>query len=101
MIQVYTLLLKADILNLDLAKVSAWAKTWLVTLNALKTESLLNFQKHNKALHPTVYMQNQPVREVDAHKHLALYFSKDCSWRKQIIYISEKSLGKGKYNKEI
>ena len=30
----------ADILNTDLAKVAAWAKTWLVTLNALKTESL-------------------------------------------------------------
>ena len=37
----------ADILNTDLAKVAAWAKTWLVTFNALKTESLLISRKHN------------------------------------------------------
>ena len=41
----------ADILNTDLAKVAAWAKTWLVTFNALKTESLLISRKHNQALH--------------------------------------------------
>ena len=40
-------------------------------------------------------MQDQPEKEVDVHKHLGLYFSKDCSWSKQIEYISEKSLGKG------
>ena len=62
----------ADILNTDLAKVAAWAQTWLVTFNALKTESLLIFRKHNQALHPPVYMQDQPVKEVDVHKHLGL-----------------------------
>ena len=65
----------ADILNTDLAKVAAWAKTWLVTFNALKTDSLLISRKHNQALHPPVYMQDQPVKEVHVHKHLGLYFS--------------------------
>ena len=36
----------ADILNTDLAKVSACAKTGLVTFNALKTDSLLIYRKH-------------------------------------------------------
>ena len=36
-------------------------------------------------------MQDQPVKEVDAHKHLGLYFSKDCSWSKQTEYNSEKT----------
>ena len=85
----------ADILNTDLAKVAAWAQTWLVTFNALKTESLLIIRKHNQALHPPVYMQDQPVKEVDVHKHLGLYFSKDCSWSKQIEYISEKAWARG------
>ena len=62
----------ADILNTDLAKVAALAKTWLVTFNALKTESLLISRKHNQVLHPPVYMQDQPVKEVNVHKHLGL-----------------------------
>ena len=52
---------------------AAWAKTWLVTFNALKTESLLISRKHNQALHPPVYKQDQPVKVVDVHKHLGLY----------------------------
>ena len=81
----------ADILNTDLAKVSARAKTWLDTFNALKTESFLISRKHNQALNPPVYRQDQPVKKVDAHKHLGLYFSKDSSWSKQVEYISEKA----------
>ena len=64
---------------------SAWAKTWLVNLNALKTESLLISRRHNQALHQPVYMQNQPVKKVDAHKHLGFIFSKETE------YISEKA----------
>ena len=81
----------ADILNTDLAKVAAWAKTWLVTFNALKLSLLISRKHNNQALNPPVYMQDQPVKTVDVHKHLGLYFSKDCSWSKQIEYISEKA----------
>ena len=75
----------AGILNTDLVK------EWLVIFNALKTQSLLISRKHNQTLHPPVYMQDQSVKEVDAHKHCGLYISKNCSWRKQIEYISEKA----------
>ena len=68
---------------------AARTKTWLVTFNALKTESLLISRKHNQALRPSVYMHDQPVKEVDFHQHLGL-FSKDCSWNKQIEYIFRK-----------
>ena len=36
-------------------------------------------------------MQDQPVKEVDGHTHLGIYFSKDCSWHKQIEYTSAKA----------
>ena len=81
----------ADILNTDLSKISAWAKTWLVNFNALKTESLLISRKHNQAIHPSIYMQDHLFREVEVHKHLGLYLSKDCSWHMQIKYIIEKA----------
>ena len=36
-------------------------------------------------------MFNQQISEVDAHKHLGLFFSKDCSWHEHIKYITEKA----------
>ena len=36
-------------------------------------------------------MQNQHISEVDCHKHLGLYFTKDCSRHQHINYIKEKA----------
>ena len=36
-------------------------------------------------------MQNQQISEVDSHKHLGLYFSKDCTWHEHINYITFKA----------
>ena len=49
----------AELLNLDLEKNMAWAKTWLVSFDPKKTESLLISRKLNKALHPPLFMENQ------------------------------------------
>ena len=70
----------AGFINTDLDKISNWASTWLVTFNPSKTETLLFSRKINRPLHPPVFMQNQQISEVDSHKHLGLYFSKDCTW---------------------
>ena len=40
---------------------------------------------------PPLFMQNHPISEVDVHKHLGLYFTKDCTWHKHINYIKEKA----------
>ena len=81
----------ANILNDDLSKITRWAGMWLVSFNAAKTNSLLLTRKSYKPYHPTLYMQNQPISEIDSHKHLGIYFSNDCSWHRYINYIKEKA----------
>ena len=81
----------ANVLNDDLSKITRWAGMWLVSFNAAKTNSLLLTRKINKPYHPTLYMQNQPISEIETHKHLGIYFSNDCSWHRHINYIKEKA----------
>ena len=81
----------ADSLNTDLNKISQWAATWLVTFNPAKTEALLFSRKLNRPQHPPLYMQNHLISEIDAHKHLGLYFTNDCTWHNHINYIKEKA----------
>ena len=82
----------ADSLNTDLNKISQWAATWLVTFNPAKTEALLFSRKLNRPQHPPLYMQNHIISEIDAHKHLGLYFTNDCTWYdNHINYIKEKA----------
>ena len=69
----------AENLNTDLDKISQWAATWLVTFNPNKTEALLFSRKQNRLQYLPLIMQNQHISEVDCHKHLGLYFTKDCS----------------------
>ena len=71
-----------------------WAKTWLVSFNPQKTESLLISRKLNKALHSPLFMENQIISEVESHKHLYVCLSNDCSWHKHIDYIKEKAWGR-------
>ena len=77
----------ARILNVDLDRISNWAKYWLVSCNPEKTESLLFTHKINRVIHPTLYLSDVPIKEVRAHKHLGLYFSERCDWQSHIYYI--------------
>ena len=81
----------ANVLIDDLSKITRWTGMWLVSYNAEKTNSLLLTRKINKPYHPTLYMQNQPISEIETHKHLGIYFSNDCSWHRHINYIKEKA----------
>ena len=36
-------------------------------------------------------MENTPINEVEAHKHLGLFLSNDCSWHQHISYIKNKA----------
>ena len=42
----------AELLNMDLEKITEWAKRWLVTFNPTRTESLLISRKINQPVHP-------------------------------------------------
>ena len=78
-------------LNLDLIKISNWAKLWLVSFNYSKNESMIVSRKVNKPYHPPIYMENTEINEISAHKHLGIFFSNDCSWHSHIDYIKEKA----------
>ena len=81
----------AQLLNSDLEKINQWAKKWLVSFNPAKSESLLLSRKRNKPYHPPVVMNNQPITEVDTHKHLGLTFSSDCTWHEHLAQVKSKA----------
>ena len=59
-----------ELLILDLDKVMAWAKKWLVRFNPVKTEAFLASRKLNKPFHPPLLMEGTQIVEVESHKHL-------------------------------
>ena len=81
----------AELLNLDLDKIMAWAKKWLVRFNPVKTEAFLASRKLNKPIHPPLFMEGTQIVEVDSHKHLGIFFQNDCSWHHHIDYVKEKA----------
>ena len=81
----------AQTLNSDLNTINEWAKTWLVDFNPKKTESLLISRKHNRHQHPTLYMNNETITEVNSHKHLGVILSSDGNWHEHINEITSKA----------
>ena len=74
------------IINHDLQILSAWAKQWLISLNALKTEAILFILKHFTNL-PHVIIDGIPIKFVSDHKLLGLTLSNKGQWHKHIKYI--------------
>jgi hypothetical protein len=83
-------LVAAQQLQTDIQTITTWADNWLVTFNPSKTESLIVSRKHN-ANHPSLYMLNQNIPEVNDHKHLGIILSNNCNWHSHIEYITEKA----------
>ena len=81
----------AELLNLDLDKIIAWAKKWLVRFNPVKTEAFLASRKINKPIHPPLFMAGTQITEVASHKHLGVIFQNDGSWHNHIDYVKEKA----------
>ena len=84
-------LVAAETLNADLGKISSWAATWLLTFYPNKGVALLFSRKASHPLHPPLFMENTPINEVEAHKHLGLFLSNDSSWHQYINYIKVKA----------
>lgn len=78
-------------LNSDLLKIHNWATRWLVTFNPSKSESLLISRKRSDIDHPPLVMNDQPILEVNCHKHLGLLFSSNGTWHDHINQITSKA----------
>ena len=81
----------AQILNVDLHRISNRAELWLVDFNANKTEAFLASRRTNRINHPTLYLNDVPIQETTTHKHLGILFSKRLDWQSHIDYIQQKA----------
>ena len=81
----------AQILNVDLHRISNRAELWLVDFNANKTETFLASRRTNRINHPTLYLNDVPIQETTTHKHLGILFSKRLDWQSHIDYIQQKA----------
>ena len=71
-------------LNTDLSAIDTWSKDWLVTFNAIKTESMLISRKHQPIDHPPLIFQGHQLENVANHRHLGLTFRSDLKWTDHI-----------------
>ena len=78
-------------LNSDMERMYQWAERWLVKFNAKKSEALLITRKTNRLIHPTLFMNNEPIKEVSHHKHLGIFLSSDGTWHEHINNITSKA----------
>ena len=81
----------ADILNDNLAKIHDWSEKWLVKFNPQKTESMIISRKLSKPVHPSLFMNNHEIQEVDSHKHLGVIISNNGLWHDHVDYILKKA----------
>ena len=81
----------AATLNNDLDTIFNWSKTWLVSFNPSKTESMIFSKKVKKPNHPNLYMNNISIDHFDSHKHLGITLSSDASWKKHISITLKKA----------
>ena len=77
-------------LNSDLETIHHWATKWLVTFNPSKTEPLLLSRKHNRPQHSEITMNQQPITEVNFHKHLGITLNGECSWHEHLSKLKSK-----------
>ena len=67
----------AEIINSDLAIIDKWSDDWLVTFNALKTDSMLISRKINSPYHPPLIFQGHTLENVNSDKHLGVTLRSD------------------------
>ena len=73
----------ASMINHNLQLLTNWAKQWLVTFNALKTEAVLFTLKKLDFL-PQLVFGNIPISCVDSHKHLGVILGSNGQWRSHV-----------------
>ena len=73
----------AEILNRDLARITAWALKWKVVFNADKSTDIIFSNKYLNNSPPIIF-NNEYVQRVNVHRHLGIYLSSNLSWSRQI-----------------
>ena len=76
-------------INSDLAKLSKWARYYLVTFNPNKTEVMF-FSNRPFVNYPNITIDNASPAFLDSRKHLGVYFSSNAKWNTQIDFIINK-----------
>ena len=80
-----------NVLNRDLNVINSWCIKWLIRINVLKTKGMLFSRKRNPTPHLPIYLNNQPVENVDTHKQLGMTLSKSLDWHVHIEDICGKA----------
>ena len=70
----------AATLNTDLSSIDEWSKRWLISFNAVKTDSMIISRKHQSPAHPPLVFQGHILNSVNNHKHLGLTLRSDLKW---------------------
>ena len=78
-------------LNGDLNVISDWASRWQVTMNPKKTENLIFSCKLVEPPHPTLILNNEPIKTVSQHDHLDVTLTQNLSWRPQVLKIHQEA----------
>jgi hypothetical protein len=73
-----------------LKRISVWSKKWLVSMNASKCRSIVFSLKHDKPVHPPLFLDNVCIEEVEKYTHLGLVFQNNMLWWSHIQNIIEK-----------
>ena len=79
----------AESLNRDLARISAWCKSWGMKLNARKTQSMVVSRSRTLApLHPDLLIDNVPLTTCNCFKILGVILDSKFTFEKHIRSIS-------------
>ena len=76
----------------DLHMIDSWATKWKVKFNPTKSESLLISRKKDMNELITYSFQNQHIIKVENHTHLALIWSNDGTWKRQLSNTLQKAV---------
>ena len=77
--------------NRDLQRLTVFGKQWLILFNALKTEYMIISRQRNRPNHPNIFLNGEPILEVDQHTHLGLTISNTLSWSVHINRVIAKA----------
>ena len=81
-------IVRADVLDSDLERISVWAKQWKMIFNAEKTD-VVNYGK-DTALSYQLSFNNTLLTETHSHKHLGLTLQSNGKWDTHIASIARK-----------
>ncbi|MCG8048538.1 MAG: reverse transcriptase domain-containing protein [Candidatus Thiodiazotropha endolucinida] len=78
------------LLNEDLQSIAQWANQWCITLNPVKTKSMLFTRKRNPTQHNIIF-NNVRINDDINHTHLGITLSSDATWTEHTNNIYDKA----------